>query len=206
MDVWSCSCNLVHMLDVSSWPVVTGMIVPVAAILVSSSVAIWLARAERKSAELVRTAERQLLIKDRQQAKTEDVLERVLGTLAWFISADPGNEDWRLQIRSLRGQVYIVQSLPDDESRAFGAWLASEVERGVSRASQSLDEFGGAQEHLSGDALSTAVATVMDPFRLWVKCTMDLIVIWLRGDRTASEVVIMAENAASVAWDLDQGR
>lgn len=207
----------------SSWAVVADILVPAAAILVSTLLAIYLARRERiaaredrelerEHAEAARVAERELVeqdrIREREQieadrlrSKVEQTFEPILGTLAWFISASPAGDDWLPQMRTLRGQAFIAQALPSGDSREFAGWFASEVERGFTQATQSFIEYDAAQEHLSGEDLGFAVDRVMHPFRSWVKNTMDLVVMWLRGSATLHEVRQIADGAAELEWD-----
>ncbi|WP_449283220.1 hypothetical protein [Leucobacter sp.] len=185
------------------WPVVADVLVPSAAVLVSAGVAIGLARAERKAAAIDRKTEREHAEKARQRRKVEDALEPLLGTLAWFVTADPAREDWATTTRALRGQVYLVQALPDLQSRGLGEWLALEIERGLHTANDCFDQIEpNAAWSASSEQAAMLRAEVMVPFRLWVKCTMDLLVIWLRGDADTAQVKAWADDAAGVGWVL----
>lgn len=183
------------------WPVVADVVVPSAAVLVSSGVAVWLARAERKAAAVARAEERDLVEKARQRERVESALESLLGSLAWFVSADPAREDWATSIRGLRGQVYRVQALHDPASRSLGEWLAPEVERGVRTANGCLEKLKpDAVWSLESERAAMMRADIMTPFRRWVKSTMDFLVLWLRGDATIEEIRDWADAAAEAEW------
>lgn len=203
------------MCDPSVWPLVADVVVPVSAVLVSSIVAIVLARLERKSAardrdderaraELEREQERARVEKERVRLKTEASFEKIVGTLAWFISAHPGWEEWQPQMRLLRGQAKVAQAVPASEAQDFAVWFADEVHRGLKQAAWAMEQYGSAHENLHPDDMDAAVEQIMHPFRSWVNFTMDLVVLWLRGETSLSDIKKMADGGAKLKWDADR--
>lgn len=183
---------------------VADVVVPVSAVLVSAGVAVWLANRERKAAAAARVEERKLIVRERRLAKTEEWFEQILGTLSWFISANPYRDDWAPQMRLLRGQAVVAQAVSERDLQEFGEWFAAEIERGLGEASRCFVQFGEARPRLSAEGVELAVEQIMGPFRFWVKHTMDLVVIWLRGGTSVDEIRRMSDEVARVRWDSER--
>ena len=145
-----------------------------------------------------------MIARERRLAKTEETFEQILGTLSWFISASPVRDLWQPQMRLLRGQAVVAQAVPEPDLQEFAEWFATEVERGLKQARFCFVQFEAALERLSDDDLERAVEQIMDPFRGWVKSTMDLVVIWMRGSTSMDEIRLMADGAARLKWDSER--
>lgn len=142
--------------------------------------------------------------RERRMAKAEETFEQVLGTLSWFVTAEPVRDDWAPQMRLLRGQATVAQAAREPDLQEFAEWFASEVERGLKQARFCFIQFDAAQDRLSHDDVDRAVEQIMHPFRSWVKNTMDLVVIWLRGSASMGEIRLMADGAARLKWDAER--
>lgn len=174
------------MIEVSGYRLVADVLVPVAAVLVSSGVAVWLARKERKDAQAARV-----------RAQVEDSLRNLISHLSYFSAADPVKDPWEYEaaLQRLRVEAFMVQSLPQKQYGRFGDWLAEELQRG-------LGEMVKANERIVADKPDRAerLLEYMGSVRRWALSTGRLIVLWLRDDATAEELVRMSDQLASVDW------
>jgi len=139
--------------------------IPVAAILVPTAIAVWLARSERKSAERSRYLERRTT-----------AAEPVILTLAQFISLDPVHEPVQAHLRELRGRIAVYRTTLTQEDALSGDWLALQHERGMLlwlTGMQTMDQ--------SGDRSEAFVMGAFSAGRAWANTTMQTLSGWLAG-------------------------
>lgn len=147
------------------WSVLTDAGIPALALLLSTAVAIGLARRERRAADRSRLLER----RDR-------MLEGILSELAFFATVNPEAEPWADHFRVLRAQVVLLQTLPGASNLAAGRWLAAECQHGTSRmaiAMQAADQLPASMR----DPL-----VYMEGTHRWAQRTTLDLAKWMRND------------------------
>lgn len=142
----------------------TGVFIPSAAILISTSLAVALSILERRASRRARDLERQ-----------DRVCEDVLESLSFFVSANPFAEEMASESRKLRSRVMLMQTLPGKRIRRVGLWIALEVEVGLPRFSHAMMSAGtnpGVEQTL--EALAPAHRAFHESL---VRLT-----VWMRGE------------------------
>lgn len=151
------------------WSVIGGTLVPVAAILVSTLIAVNLAKNEREAAE---------------QARHDDAVrasaERVLIALAPLITIDPAVEPWSDLFSVMRARTVVFRTLMLSPDEAIvGEWLSLEATHGTAL-------FGAAVERVQREELHNYI----DPKPLheafeaphkWAWDTTETLADWLVG-------------------------
>jgi hypothetical protein len=167
---------------------ISDIAIPVAAILVPTAIAIWLARSERKSAERSRYLERRTT-----------AAEPVILSLAQFISLDPVHEPIQAHLRDLRGRIAVYRTTLDTEDALSGDWLALQHERGMFlwwSAMQAMDSSGDHSEAFISGAFSAG--------RSWANTTMQTLSGWLAGH--IDDDVLKRQGAALTKEDSETSR
>ena len=144
----------------------TTIVLPSAAILIPTVLAITLAVLERRAARRARAQER-----------TDRVSEDVLESLAFFVSANPIAEEMAPEMRRLRSRVALLQTLPGARIRRVGLWLALEVEIGLPLYSAAMVIYRQIENPSIDDHLEV--------FRLpqkWFHDCMVRLTVWMRGE------------------------
>lgn len=157
---------------------ISDIAIPVAAILVPTVIAIWLARSERKSAERSRYLERRT-----------SAAEPVILALAHFISLDPAHEPVQAHLRDLRGRIAVYRTTLALEDALSGDWLALQHEQGMLlwwSGMQAMDSSGDRSEAFMLGAFSAG--------RSWANTTMQTLSGWLAGH--VSDDVLQRQGAA----------
>lgn len=147
------------------WSVLTDAGIPALALLLSTAVAIGLARRERRAADHSRLLER----RDR-------MLEGILSELAFFATVNPEAELWADHFRILRAQVVLLQTLPGGSNLAAGRWLAAECQHGTSQMSIAM----AAVDELPASARDPLI--YMKATHQWAQRTTLDLAKWIRGD------------------------
>lgn len=160
----------------------SGLIVPFFAILVTSSLEIWLAQRENLRAEKARHEEAERSAKQAQRQAMHVAAERVLEAIAPFISLNPFNEDWRPLLRTLRARVVIFQTHVGGDNDVVGVWLAAEGEHGMKLFSEAM---------LASDGKPFDDESVFDDFdaaRTWAGSVMSQLGTWLKDYSASTDV------------------
>lgn len=142
------------------------VLLPGAAIVISACIAIGLAILERRAARHARLEER----RDR-------VLEDLMESLSFFVSANPLAEEMAPPTRRLRSRVMLLQTLPGETTRLVGQWLALEIEVGLPLFSKAMQSVGSS-EHVSIDEM---LAALKPAHRAFHECLVRL-TVWMRGE------------------------
>lgn len=173
------------------WEVLTAALIPAAAIVVSTVIAVRLARTERQASEKAREEEREAALNLRdearrdaalahEEARRDRVLEELIEVFAFFISAHPTAENWVPMMRLLRARVVVLQTFPT--ARVLGEWLASENARGMAAMQRAMSnpwaEAPDAPEFLEWSA----------PLAQWANDMINGIASWMRGDITDEQL------------------
>lgn len=167
---------------------VENIIIPVAAILVSSGIAIWLANRERKAAERARLQERADALADRAKERRLDAAAGVLTSLATLVSMDPTNELVRDHMRGLRGTIAVYQGWIDKDDRS-GDWLGlrhAELMILWMAAMKRWDDLTKTNLHAPSD---DEMFATFDPPRQHSQDTISMLVGWLSGHTATDELM-----------------
>ncbi|WIE71419.1 hypothetical protein [Curtobacterium sp. MCJR17_020] len=157
---------------------ISDIVIPVAAILVPTAIAIWLARSERKSAERSRYLERRTA-----------AAEPIILSLAQFISLDPVHEPIQAHLRELRGRIAVYRTTLDTEDALSGDWLALQHERGMLLWWSAMQTMDG-----STDRSEAFILGAFSEGRTWANATMQTLSGWLAGH--ISDDVLKRQGAA----------
>lgn len=141
-----------------------GVLIPSAAILISTGVAIGLAVLERRAARRARELERQ-----------DRVCEDVLESLSFFVSANPFAEMMAPETRRLRSRLMLLQTLPGERIRRVGLWLALEVE-------VALPWFSAAMTKLGPNSTIDETLAALAPAHKQFHDNLVRLTVWMRGE------------------------
>lgn len=157
------------------------LLIPVAAILVPTVIAVRLAQRERLVSEEGERRSRRL------QAGAE-----VLSSLAPFISADPLRHDMHVQLARLRGSIAVYRAWTE-KGDFSGDWLSLKHTEGMKKWQAALTQmFEPGRGPLSEDEAFAA----LDPARRWAADTMESFTGWLSGH--IDDAVLKREGAALI--------
>jgi hypothetical protein len=157
-------------MDVSWWvdlvvATVRDFVLPVVLALVTSGIAIATVWVSLRHSNNLQRAEREAGQSERLAEAYRGAAERVLESLADFVSLDPLTEDMRGQMRQLRARVQIFQTLTRGDSQdRLGRWIALECEYGLRLIMLAMLEA----EHMGSAKLKVnALGVLMDPAHHW---------------------------------------
>lgn len=176
---------------VNWWEVVRFAVIPIAAILIPTVIAVRLSRTERLAAE-----------RSRYLATRLAASEGVMRSLASMISFDPDNELLRDEKGAFRAHVAIYRTALVGTDLLSGDWLGLKFTEGMQLWENGLLEL----QHRRGfgPVDEATKFEVLDPPRRWASNTMETLSGWLGGH--VSDEVIAAEAAALYASQTSHHR
>lgn len=157
------------------------VLIPVAAILVPTTIAVRLARRERIASEEGERRGRRL------QAGAE-----VISSLAPFISADPLHHDMHAQLARLRGSIAVYRAWTE-KGDFSGDWLSLKHTEGMKEWQSALQEITAPRRRPLTEDEAFAV---LDPARRWASDMIESFTGWLSGH--TDDEVLKREGAALI--------
>ncbi|MEV8023647.1 hypothetical protein [Microbacterium sp. NPDC080220] len=158
------------------------IIIPVAAILIPTIIAVRVARRERERAESAAVEERAARAADEQRARALAAGGNVISVLASFVSMNPRTIDMHGHLAALRGSIAVYRAwIPIDD--ISGDWLALKHTQGMKlwgAAMTAPDVTIVNDQPLFPVALSAA--------QQWAQDTIETFSGWLRGDTSEAQL------------------
>lgn len=188
--------------DPTWWDLVSGAAIPSLAIVISTSIAVWLAMSERKHAAKARATElsaasearrdeRRAARDDREMERRDRHLEELLEVFGFFISAHPTTESWSPTMRKLRAKLVILQTI--SSTRPLAEWLVSEGPRG-----QQAMQLAMANPYLEVPE-DPEYLKWQGPMANWAQEMINGIASWMRGDVSDAELLETTKKRARTA-------
>lgn len=149
---------------------VVGIAVPAAAIIVSSWVAVRLARSERLAAAAARADER-----------SEAAFVRTLTALATLNTINLRAEGIAEPMRELRvGLTLLDAAVPNPASRLLAEWFEAERLAGLAQATEAMRRLGLLPDPPRTDADVDAIVAAGGPLNLWARDFANNLRAWRR--------------------------
>ncbi|KDP89755.1 hypothetical protein W824_15190 [Clavibacter cf. michiganensis LMG 26808] len=150
------------------WGLVKDAIIPLAAILIPTLFALWLARIERRAAARSHYLERR-----------HSAAEGVILALAQMVSMNPSMEEVAPLLRDLRGRIAVYRASLSSGDVLSGDWLAIKHSEGLAiwAEAQALLQPVAGTPPLSPDDL----LRVLFPGQRWAQNTLETLSGWLSG-------------------------
>lgn len=176
------------------------IIIPVAAILIPTTIAVRVARSERERAELAAVEDRVARAADEQRARALTAGGNVISVLASFVSMNPRTMDMHGHLAALRGSIAVYRawiSMGD----ISGDWLALKHTEGLKlwvAALEAPDVFI--------DGPSPAFPVALAAAQQWAQDTIETFSGWLRGDTPETQLQSEGGSLLHLARPNDEGQ
>ena len=163
------------------------IIIPVAAILIPTIIAVRVARDERHRAEAAAVEDRATRAADEQRARALAAGGNVITVLAGFVSMNPRTMDMQGHLAALRGSIAVYRAwIPTGD--ISGDWLALKHTQGMRLWAAAID----APDASNADG-PPIFPVALRTAHLWAQDTIETFSGWLRGD--TPEAKLRAEAA-----------
>ena len=166
--------------DPTWWQITTDAVIPALAIVVSTLIAIGIARWDRADARKSAVEDRADAASARERDRVERLLAEVLELYAVFISGNPHTTDYAPVVRQLRARLMIAQTIPS--SAVIGLWLAEQTAVGFRLYDESMRAFP------FPNAPVDQIVAAMRPVADWANQCVQTIAGWLSGSITDDDL------------------
>ncbi len=167
--------------------IVTGVVVPAAAIIVSTLVAVGLARSERLAAAAARLDER-----------IDGAFVQTLVALAILNTINLRAENLAGPMRDLRVGLTLLEAVSAVERGSLlGEWFEQERLAGLAQSRESMRALALLPEKPDSDADIEAIVAAGAPLNEWARDFANNLRLWRRRGATAAEVSDLISSAKS---------
>jgi len=176
--------------------VVTGVAIPSAAILISTFVALRLAKTERLDAAAARVEEREQVKRDRLEGRTDDAFVRALTALATLNTINLRVESVGEPLRELRVGLTLLEaaSLSRDDD-LLAEWFEAERLAGLAQAGESMRRLGLTTSIPTNEAEVGAIVSAGEPLNVWARNFANNLRVWRRNGAAPAELVELIAKA-----------
>lgn len=165
--------------------VITGIAVPAASILISTLVAIRLARSERMAAAAARAEER-----------VDAAFVRVLTALATLNTINLRAESVAEPMRELRvGLTLLDAAAPPAAGDLLAEWFEAERLAGIAQTTKTMQLLAVTPQDLRTDADIEQVVAAGAPLNTWARDFANRLRVWKRDGASDSELRSLIESA-----------
>ncbi|MBP2422190.1 hypothetical protein [Microbacterium imperiale] len=170
--------------------IVADVALPSAAIIISTVVAVWLARSERKAAAAARADER-----------TDAAFVRTLVALSTLNTINLRAESASEPFRELRvGLTLLAAVTPERTDDLLGQWFEAERRAGLAQATESMRLLATVPDPLRTDTDVEAMVAAGAPVNTWARDFANNLRLWRRKGTTDAELtslIVSAKNRSS---------
>jgi len=159
-----------------------GVGIPAAAIIISTYVAVRLARNEREAAATARLEERAQTAADRLEDRTEDAFVRTLLALATLNTINLRSESIAEPLRELRVGLTLLVTAASEHPEVVGQWFEMERMAGASQSEVSMSRIAQMSENLNSQNEATITLWACEPINEWARDFANNLRIWRRGE------------------------
>lgn len=179
--------------------VIAGVAIPSAAILISTVLALQIAKSERIAGAEAREDERAQVAADRLEQRSDDAFVRALIGLATLNTINLRAESAAEPFRELRVGLTLLDAASDSpDSDALADWFESERLAGLEQARESMRRLSLVPSILQSEADVEAVVAAGAPLNTWARDFANNLRRWRRDGATRSELVMLADKARSL--------
>lgn len=165
--------------------IITGIAVPAASILISTWVAIRLARSERKAAAAARVEER-----------TDAAFVRALTALATLNTINLRAESIAEPMRELRVALTLLDAAtPPADNDLLTEWFEAERLTGLAQSEESMRLLGLVPHHLQSDADVERAVSAGAPVNTWARDFANNLRYWRRRGASDAELQSLIDSA-----------
>ncbi|MHA7154985.1 hypothetical protein [Arthrobacter sp. TMN-50] len=175
-------------MDNSTREIITGIAVPAAAIIISTWVAVGLAKSERIAAAAARSEER-----------SDGAFVRALIALATLNTINLRAESVAEPLRDLRvGLTLLEASSPKHDNDLLAEWFEAERVAGLVQSTESMRKLALAPKTPSSDADLDAIVAAGAPLNTWARDFANNLRLWRRKGATEAQLKELIANAKSL--------
>lgn len=183
-------------MDQTALQIIAGVAIPSAAIIISTVVAVNLAKSERQAATAARAEERAQIASDRLEDRSDDAFVRALIALATLNTINLRAESAAESFRELRVGLTLLEaaSAPLD-SDLLAEWFEAERLAGLAQARESMRRLSLIRPSPADDADVDAMVAAGAPLNIWARDFANNLRTWRRKGATELELRGLIENA-----------
>lgn len=175
-------------MDNSTLEIITGIAVPAAAIIISTWVAVGLAKSERVAAAAARSEER-----------SDGAFVRALTALATLNTINLRAESVAEPLRDLRvGLTLLEAASPKHDNDLLAEWFEAERVAGLAQSRESMRKLALAPKTPSSDADVDTIVSAGAPLNTWARDFASNLRLWRRKGATDSQLEQLIATAKSL--------
>lgn len=175
--------------------------IPSLAIIISSLIAVLIARSERKAAAAARKIEREEVLAGRREARVDDAFVRAVVALATLNTLNLRAETIAEPLREMRVGLTLLVTAHEDGPKMLGEWFEREREAGHACADLSM------RRHMTvpdGSPIERFL-WASEPLNTWARDFATNLRVWRRGDVSRDELVELAARAKTLSGSARNG-
>lgn len=186
-------------MDQTALQIIVGVAIPSGAIIISTLVALKLAKSERLAARAARIEERAQIAGDRLEDRSDDAFVRALIALATLNTINLRAESAAEPLRELRVGLTLLEaaSVPLD-SDLLVDWFEAERNAGLAQARESMRRLGLIPPTPTNEAEVEAIVSAGAPLNVWARNFASNLRLWRRNGATRQELLGLIESAKSL--------
>lgn len=186
-------------MDQTTLQIIAGLAIPSAAIIISTLVAVTLAKSERLAATAARAEERAQMAADRLDDRSDDAFVRALMALATLNTINLRAESVAEPFRDLRiGLTLLEAASPQVDNDLLGEWFEAERLAGMAQAGRSMESLALLPARPSNDDEVEAIVAAGAPLNIWARDFANNLRHWRQKGASRSDLVTLAENAKTL--------
>lgn len=183
-------------MDQAVLQLIAGVAIPSAAIIISTLLAVKLAKSERLAATTARAEERAQIAADRLDDRSDEAFVRALMALATLNTINLRAESVAEPFRDLRiGLTLLEASSAQLDNNLLGRWFEAERLAGTAQARKSMGRLTLLPVTPANDADVEAIVAAGGPLNIWARDFANNLRHWRRKGGTGAELVALTENA-----------
>lgn len=172
----------------STLSIITGIAVPAAAIIISTWVAVGLAKSERIAAAAARSEER-----------SDGAFVRALIALATLNTINLRTESVAEPLRDLRvGPTLLEAASPKHDNDLLAEWFEAERVAGLAQTRESMHKLALTPKTPNSDADVEMIVAAGAPLNTWARDFANNLRLWRRKGATDAQLTELIANAKSL--------
>jgi len=183
-------------MDQTALQIIAGVAIPSAAIIISTAVAVKLAKSERLAATAARAEERAQIAADRLEHQSDDAFVRALVALATLNTINLRAEGAAEPFRELRvGLTLLEATSAQADSDLLAEWFEAERLAGLAQARESMRRLSMMRPNPAGEAEVEAMVAAGAPLNIWARDFANNLRTWRRSGAKDLELRRLSEHA-----------
>lgn len=172
-------------MDNTTLDIITGIALPAAAIIISTLVAVGLAKSERVAAATARAEER-----------SDGAFVQVLTALATLNTINLRVESVAEPLRDLRvGLILLEAAIPGKDNDLLSEWFEAERVASIAQSKESMRKHGLVPESSSSDDHVEMIVAAGAPLNTWARNFANNLRLWRREGATDAELTELITSA-----------